>query len=103
MTWTDIASTVGVNRTTIYRKRLSLGMNTNQACAFSDIPDEDLDAMLTQILHHSPNAGETYVQGSIRSRGLRVQRWRVRERLQVCIFVAQVMYVSTPTVIICTT
>ena len=59
------------------------GMNTDQAYAFSDIPDCDLDAMLTFILSNSPNAGETYVQGSLRSRELRIQRWHVRERLQV--------------------
>ena len=65
MSWTSIASTLGVNRTTIYRRRQRFGMNTDQAYAFSDIPDCDLDAMLTFILSNSPNAGETYVQGSL--------------------------------------
>ena len=51
--------------------------------AFSDIPDADLNAILSTIMQQSPNAGETYMQGSLRSRGIKVQRWLLRERLQV--------------------
>lgn len=87
LSWASIASTLGVNRATIYRRRQIFGINTDQAYAFSDISDNDLDALLTLILNNSPNAGETYVQGSLRSRGLRIQRWRVRERLQVYVLV----------------
>mgnify|MGYP002804233118 FL=1 len=58
-------------------------MNTDEAYRFSDIPDADLDTIIMLVLHYSPNAGETYVQGSLRSRGIKVQRWRLRERLQV--------------------
>lgn len=61
-------------------------MNTDEEYRFSDITDEDLDVILNNILHYSPNAGETYIQGSIRSRGLKIQRWRIRERLQVSNF-----------------
>lgn len=83
MTWSSTAETLGVNRTTIYRRRKLFGMNTDEAYRFSDIPDADLDTILTSLLHHSPNAGETYVQGSLRARGITIQRWRLRERLQV--------------------
>ena len=83
MTWTAAAETLGVNRSTIYRRRQLFGMNTNDENVFSDIPNADLYSILTTILQQSPNAGKTYVQGILRSRGLKIQRWRVRERLQV--------------------
>ena len=51
----SIASSLGVSRTTIYRRWQMFGMNTDQAhYAFSNIPDCDLDAMLTFILSNSP-------------------------------------------------
>lgn len=83
MTWSAAAETLGVNRATIYRRRKLFGMNTDEAYRFSDIPDVELDTILTTILHHSPNAGESYVHGSLRARAIKIQRWRVRERLQV--------------------
>ena len=83
MSWSAISETLGVDRTTIYRRRLLFGMNAHEAYRFSDIPDADLDTVITSLLHKSPNAGETYVQGSLRARGIKVQRWQLRERLQV--------------------
>ncbi|KAG1954940.1 hypothetical protein F2P79_008969 [Pimephales promelas] len=38
--------------------------------------------MLCLILQRTPNSGETYILGSLRSRGIRIQRWRVRQSLQ---------------------
>lgn len=83
MTWSAAAEAIGVDRSTIYRRRRLFGMNTEDGNTFSDIPDADLDAILSTIMQQSPNAGETYMQGSLRSRGIKVQRWRLRERLQV--------------------
>ena len=83
MSWSAIADTLNVNRTTIYRLRKKIGINTNEAYRFSNIADADLDDILTSILHNSPNAGETFVGESLRARRIRIQRWRLRERLQV--------------------
>ena len=30
----------------------------------------------------TPRAGESYIRGSLRGSGVRIQRWRIRERLQ---------------------
>ncbi|XP_047223562.1 uncharacterized protein LOC124869640 isoform X2 [Girardinichthys multiradiatus] len=58
---------------------ISIGMNWQQiASAF----DQDLTRVGTDILQRTPNAGETYVLGSLASREIRVQRWRVRQCLQ---------------------
>ena len=83
MTWSAAAEAIGVDRSTIYRRRRLFGMNTEDGNTFSDIPDADLDTILSTIMQQSPNAGETNMQGSLRSRGIKVQRWRLRERLQV--------------------
>ena len=83
MTWSAAAEAIGVDRSTIYRRRRLFGMNTEDGNTFSDIPDADVDTILSTIMQQSPNAGETYMQGSLRSRGIKVQRWRLRERLQV--------------------
>ena len=83
MTWSAAAEAIGVDRSTIYRRRRLFRMNTEDENTFSDIPDADLDTILSTIMQQSPNAGETYMQGSLRSRGIKVQRWRLRERLQV--------------------
>ena len=83
MTWSAAAEAIGVDRSTIYRRRWLFGMNTEDGNTFSDIPDADLDTILSTIMQQSPNAGETYMQGSLRSRGIKVQRWRLREKLQV--------------------
>ncbi|XP_047248274.1 uncharacterized protein LOC124884403 isoform X2 [Girardinichthys multiradiatus] len=58
---------------------ISIGMNWQQiASAF----DQDLTRVVTDILQRTPNAGETYVLGSLASREIRVQLWRVRQCLR---------------------
>ncbi|KAL3973532.1 proto-oncogene serine/threonine-protein kinase Pim-1 [Sarotherodon galilaeus] len=50
---------------------------------FNNISNVDLDHLITEILTHTPGSGESYISGSLRGRGIRVQRWRVRERLRI--------------------
>lgn len=78
MTWQRIASCFGVNRRTLYRHRQTLGI---QPLRYSILSNQELDSIVTLILQNTPNAGEAYVLGSLRSRELRVQRWRVRHSL----------------------
>lgn len=80
LSWSQAARQLGVSRTTVWRRRISLQTlpTINQ---FSTISNSELDSIIVDILHHG-NAGESYVCGSLRSRGLRIQRWRIRERLR---------------------
>lgn len=55
-------------------------MPIGQNC-YSDITDDELDRIVSEIIQISPNAGETLVQGALRHRGLRIQRRRVRESI----------------------
>lgn len=75
--WTDLAKILNTSRSTLYRRRKSLGITV------PIIDDHQLNREISNILSHTPNAGEVYVLGSLRSRGISVSRWRVREQLQL--------------------
>lgn len=72
MTWQRISSCFGISRRTLYRHRQSLGIDSPE---YAFLSNQELDRIITNILQTTPNAGETYVLGSLRSRGIRVQRW----------------------------
>jgi 5-carboxymethyl-2-hydroxymuconate isomerase len=50
--------------------------------SYSDISQDSLCNTIREVLQVVPNAGETYIIGALRARGLRVQRWRVRAAIQ---------------------
>lgn len=77
--WQGISSLFGIDRRTLFRHRQRLSIPSNE---YSSLPDENLTLIIRQILENTPNAGESYVRGSLRSRGFRIQRWRVRQILQ---------------------
>lgn len=79
LNWQGIASLFGIDRRTLFRHRERLGIPSRD---YTTLSNERLMSIVRQILANTPNAGETYVRGSLRSRGLRVQRWRVRQVLQ---------------------
>ena len=43
--------------------------------------DEELDRVIQDVLRSTPYSGETYVRGALQSRGITVQRVRIRESL----------------------
>ena len=49
---------------------------------FTDITDEELDRQIQQTLDLTPYSGETNVRGSLKGRGINVQRFRIRESLK---------------------
>lgn len=51
--------------------------------SFTNISNDELDHLLSGVLQQTPGSGETYIIGSLRGRGIRVQRWRVREHLRI--------------------
>ena len=75
--WAGIARLYGVSESTIRRRRDEFGI----ASSYSDICDDGLDNEIKDILQLTPNAGESLVIGSLRGRGVLVQRKRVGERL----------------------
>ena len=79
MNWQSIATSLGVSCRTLYRHRHRLGI---QPLTYATLSNDNLNRVVGEILQSTTNAGECYVHGSLRSRGLRIQRWRVRQSLQ---------------------
>ncbi|XP_063438304.1 uncharacterized protein LOC134719228 [Mytilus trossulus] len=83
MSWSRMASCLQVSLSTIRRRRDELGLDPSNMHRFSRISNNDLDQEIITALQFTPNAGESFIQGSFRGRGIRIQRWRLRERLNV--------------------
>eukprot|EP00794_Sanderia_malayensis_P018465 gene18465-20317_t len=77
--WVGMARLLGVSESTIRRRRDEFGIISS----YSDIIDENLHNQIKDIQKSTPNSGETLVIGSLRGRGIRVQRNRVCERLNI--------------------
>ncbi|KAM9466269.1 uncharacterized protein Hap1MRO34_015383 [Clarias gariepinus] len=80
-TWMAISRMLSVNIRTLYNHRTQLGLVDYGS--FSSISNTDLDRLISEVLMQTPGSGETYISGSLRGRAIRVQRWRVRERLRI--------------------
>ena len=76
--WRSIATCLGISDQTQYRRRLEFGVEDN----FTDITDEELDRQIEQTLNSTLYSGESYVGGSLKGRGINVQRFRIRESLK---------------------
>lgn len=79
--WMAISRMLSVNIRTLYNHRRQLGLVDYGS--FTNISNNDLDHHITEVLQQTPGSGETYITGSLRGRGIRVPRWRVRERLRI--------------------
>ena len=78
--WTAMARTLRVSYRTILRHRRELGMAVS--AHFCHVSDAELDEIVSSILRRTPDAGEVMIMGAVRSRGLRIQRCRIRESIQ---------------------
>ena len=83
--WKKISEILHVSISTINRRRLEFGMEDEN---YSSISDEDLDFIYRSLSSRdggnllTPNLGRRRFLGSLRSRGLRVQRWRISDSIR---------------------
>ena len=77
--WGEIADLFGVSRMTLYRKRSEAGILDN--FTFSSISCEELQGILENIRQNLPYSGERILMGYLRSMGISVQRWKLRQAL----------------------
>ena len=78
MNWRSIATSVGISDQTLYRRRIEFGLENN----FTEKKtDKELDKQIQQTLNVTPYGGETYVRGSLKDRGINIQRLRIRESM----------------------
>ncbi|XP_068747410.1 uncharacterized protein [Montipora capricornis] len=77
MNWKGIALSLGISDSTLYRRRQEFGLHES----FVDITYEELYTVVTGMLSQTPYAGESYVSGGLRARGIFVQRHQIRDIL----------------------
>ena len=71
---------LGVSRWTISRRVKQYGLESLQG--FSDISDEELDSLVKELLERQGRTmGQVFIGGYLKSKGLWVQRSRVRDCL----------------------
>lgn len=78
MTWQKIVSCFGISRRTLHRHRVLLGI---EPLRYKVKSNQELDSLVTVIFQNTPNAGETHVLGSLRSRHSWIQHWWDRDSL----------------------
>ena len=88
--WEKIAQLLQVSVSTLQRRRRAFGIDDHLE-HYSDISDHDLDAIYKELTAAdgnssggflTPNIGRRRFMGALRSRGIRVQRWRVSQCLR---------------------
>lgn len=84
--WSAVAGETGVSYRTILQRRHEFGLpianRVGPRNTYSDIADDDLCSLLGECLQNMPDAGKTYIIGTIRSRGIIVQSRRIRQAIQ---------------------
>ena len=80
--WKKIADLLGVSESTLRRRRLMYGMTNLEESSWTQITDFDLNRIVQEIQELTPNIGQARLLGALRSRGLNIQRWRVRNCLR---------------------
>ena len=78
--WRSMARTLRVSYRTILRRRRELGMAIGER--FSRVSETELDEIVSNILLRTPDAGEVMIMEAVRSRGLRIQRQRIRDSIR---------------------
>lgn len=68
-----------ISERALYRRRQEYGILTK----YSNISDSVLDDMNRDVMNSTPNAGKKLVIGSLRSRTIHIQRWRIKEILNI--------------------
>jgi len=73
----QIADIIGVSLRSVRRRMTEYNLSIRSL--YSDINDDQLDAIVEEVTTHFPMCGNRQMQGHLTARGLRVQQERVRE------------------------
>ncbi|CAG2217502.1 unnamed protein product [Mytilus edulis] len=75
----DVAKLLLVSERTIYRRMAQFDLNKR---TFSELNDDDLDVVLGETIQEFPLCGENMLKHMLIAKGIRVQRWRLRDSIQ---------------------
>ena len=76
--WIKVANIVGISKSTLDRARASFSTTISNYC---DISDLDLDSLVAEEINRKPDIGERMLSGTLLSKGIKVQRWRMRRSM----------------------
>ena len=76
----EISNAIGVSLSTVRRRMTQYGLTIGSL--YSDITDQDLDSIVSQIKVLFPNCGFRMMQGHLFNQGHRISQARIRESLQ---------------------
>lgn len=79
LSYAQIAKVLGICRTSLYKKMNEYRINYKEK--YSIISDNELDNTIKQIYQDQHKMGEVMLMGHLRSKGIDVQRKRVREAI----------------------
>jgi len=83
--WKVVSMVLGISERTLRRRRIEHGLeicNTRgPRSTYTNINNEILNNVIREILDILPDAGETIVIGALRTRGIHVQRARIRQSI----------------------
>lgn len=79
-TATDMSAMLGVSRSTVERRLREFNLST--APRYTDLSNNDLDNLVSEVQSEFSNAGYRRIDGQLRQRGILVQQHRLRESVQ---------------------
>lgn len=79
--WKEVADAMGVTRPTLYNHLRKAGRSTARP-AYTDISDEDLDEVVSQITLDHPFIGGVIVKGHLEAQDIHISAQRVQECLR---------------------
>ena len=77
-TWDQVANAMQVSRTTLWRRLREAG---NEMTKYTDLSDDELDTIISQLQRENPNCGQQMMCGYLRGRGIHIQRQRLRSSI----------------------
>ena len=77
--WVRIAELLGISTKTLTRRRQEFQIDEEEEMNWSSIGNGELTEIMQEIMTVTPGIGQTRMLGALHSRGIRVQRWKVRE------------------------
>ena len=78
-TWSQVADALQVSRTTLWRRIKEANFEIKK---YTDICDDELDSIVSQIQKENPSCGQQLINGHLRARGIQVQRMKLRESVR---------------------
>lgn len=77
-TWDQVSKAMQVSRTTLWRRLREAGIEIKK---YTDICDDELDTVISQLQRENPNCGQQMMCGYLRDRGINIQRQRLRSSI----------------------